>query len=59
MTPLAIVLLALATFAFGLYLGHRWATHDDRIKLGELERRYQSVAKHKHSCNGTNFDGAV
>ena len=43
MTITAAALLALATFLVGLYLGHRWATHDARIEFAQLERRYQNV----------------
>ena len=45
MTITAAALLALATFLVGLYLGHRWATHDARIEFAQRERRYQKVIR--------------
>lgn len=43
MTLVGVVLLALASLLLGLYLGHRWATHDARIKLASQARRLQRV----------------
>lgn len=54
MTPLTIALLSLATFLVGLYLGHRWATHDARIDFAQRERRYQKVIRFAQACIETN-----
>lgn len=45
MTPLTIALLALATFLVGLYLGHRWGSHDARVDFAQRERRYQKMIR--------------
>jgi hypothetical protein len=45
MTPLTLALLALSTFAAGLYLGHRWGSHDARIEANEQKRRFQRLLR--------------
>lgn len=45
MTPLAITFLALATFLVGLYLGHRWGSHDARVEANEQKRRFQRILR--------------
>jgi hypothetical protein len=50
MTITAAVLLALAALLAGLYLGHRWATHDSRIDFTQLERRYERVIRFAKDC---------
>ncbi len=37
--------LALATFLLGLYLGHRWGSHDARIEANEQKRRFQRLLR--------------
>ena len=38
-------LLALATFLAGLYLGHRWGSHDARVEANEHTRRFQRILR--------------
>jgi len=38
-----IVFVGLVSLLAGLFLGHRWATHDARINFAQLERGYQRV----------------
>ena len=38
-------LLALATFLAGLYLGHRWGSHDARVEANEQKRRFQRILR--------------
>ena len=45
MTPLSIALLALATFILGLYLGHRWGSHDARLEADDQQRRCQRILR--------------
>jgi hypothetical protein len=45
MTPLAITFLALTTFLLGLYLGHRWGSHDARVEANEQKRRFQRILR--------------
>lgn len=42
-TPLAISLAALGTFVIGLYLGHRWGSHDARVEANDQKRRTQRI----------------
>ena len=45
MTPLTIALIALAAFFLGLYLGHRWGSHDARVEADDLKRRFQRILR--------------
>ena len=45
MTSLTIALLALATFLAGLYLGHRWGSHDARLEAEDQQRRCQRILR--------------
>jgi hypothetical protein len=45
MTPLAITFFALTTFLLGLYLGHRWGSHDARVEANEHKRRFQRILR--------------
>jgi hypothetical protein len=45
MTITAAALLALATFLTGLYLGHRWGSHDARVEANEHKRRFQRILR--------------
>jgi hypothetical protein len=45
MTITAAALLALATFLAGLYLGHRWGSHDARVEANEHKRRFQRILR--------------
>jgi hypothetical protein len=45
MTITAAALLALATFLAGLYLGHRWGSHDARVEANEQKRRFQRILR--------------
>jgi len=45
MTSLTIGLLALATFAAGLYLGYRWGSHDARVEANDQKRRFQRILR--------------
>jgi len=45
MTPPSIVLLALTTFALGLYLGHRWGSHDAHVEANDQKRRLRRILR--------------
>lgn len=45
MSPPAIAVLAFATFFLGLFLGHRWGSHDARVEADNQRRRCQRILR--------------
>jgi hypothetical protein len=45
MTTLAIIALLLATFVLGLYLGHRWGSHDAHVAANDQKHRFQRLLR--------------
>ena len=43
MSTLVISAVTFAIFLLGLYLGHRWGSHDARIEADTLRRRCQRI----------------
>jgi hypothetical protein len=45
MTTTVAIVLAVAVFAAGLYLGHRWGSHDSRIDAAQLRRQSARILR--------------
>jgi hypothetical protein len=45
MTITATTLLTFATFLAGLYLGHRWGSHDARVEANNQRRRFRRLLR--------------